>query len=147
MTAPAATRPHGDALLATLAGASITACLGQAGKEADGTPRIPPYVVVHLAPGAVRSEDGSDRGTLADPNKDVDLFFQTTSVAVSAEAALQVHDNAVAALLGAAPAVAGRTTVKPVVLAETPGPVQRDDEPAEPLFYAVARWSWRTAAD
>lgn len=146
MTAPAATLPHAQAVVATLTGAGLTATLSQAGKDANGVVTAPPYVVVHVAPALTRSTVGSDQATLADPNRDAEVDFQTTCVGVSPEQALRVHDLTVTALLGASPTVAGRTTVKPVVFAETPGPVQRDDTGAEPLFYAVARWTWRTSA-
>ena len=151
MTAPAATLPHAQAVLTALAGASLTAFLGKAGKAVDGTITPPPYVVVHAVPALVRSTADSDRGTLADPNKDADFQFLTTCVAIGADQVLNLHDLVVAALLGASPAVAGRTTVAPIVPDGRAGTitrasVQRDDTLADPLFYAVAYWTWRTSA-
>lgn len=146
MVAPAATLPHVSAIIATLAGAAITAYHAEAGKDVNGVRVSPPYVVIYPSGGNVRSTADSDRGTLADANRDADLSFQTTAVGTTADQALNVHDRTVAALLGASPTVSGRTTVKPIVLAEEPQPVQRDDGPAESLFYVVARWTWRTAA-
>lgn len=143
MTTPAATLPHATAIVGALTAASLAAYLGEADRAGDGTVRVPPYVVVHVAGGAVHSEDGSDRGVLGDPTRDIDVAFQTTSVGVTAAQALNVHDRTVVALTAATPAVSGRTPL-PIVPDGPPDRVRRDDTAAEPLFYAVARWTWRT---
>lgn len=151
MSAPAATLPHAQAILTALTNASLTAFLGEAGKAGDGTIVAPPYVIVHAVPALVRSTADSDRGTLADPNKDADFQFQTTCVGAGADQVLNLHDLVVAALLGATPTIAGRTTVAPIVPDGRAGTitrasVQRDDTLADPLFYCAAYWTWRTSA-
>lgn len=146
MSAPAETLPHALAIQGAIAATGLSTFLGEAGKDGNGVRVAPPYVIVHIAGAGVRSMTGLDRGVLADPNKDADVAFQTTAVGENVEQALNVQDRVVAALLGASPTVAGRTTVKPIVLDEDPDTVRRDDTAAEALFYAVARWTWRTSA-
>ena len=60
-------------------------------------------------------------------------------------APVQLDEDTVTALLGAAPAVSGRVS-HPIWLEENPEPVRRDDTLVEPLFYATARWVFHTTA-
>ncbi len=140
MTAPASTRLHADAIVATLTAAGLAAHLGEA-QPSGGLPAVPPYVVVHVSGGMT----GGMTGTMGDPYRDLEVAFQTTAVGTTAEQALWMHDKTITALLGATPAVSGRSS-QPIWLDEPPQPVRRDDaEAAEPLFYAVARWMFRTS--
>lgn len=136
MTAPAPTRTHADAVVATLTAASLTAYLSQASRSGEEPPARP-YVVVHPTPGTYD-------GTLGDRYKDLLMAFQTTAVGDSPEQALWIHDATVTALLDATPTVSGRVS-HPIWLEESPEPVRRDDTLAEPLFYATARWVFRTS--
>jgi hypothetical protein len=141
VSAPAASLPHAQAVITALTAASLTAYLSEATPDVNGLPPVPPYVTVHPSAGFT----GSGLGTLGDRFKDLEFSFQTTAVGDTAEQALNIHDRVLVALAGATPAVAGRN-VQPIWLEEPPQPIQRDDTPAVPLFYGVARWMFRTTA-
>lgn len=129
MTAPA-TLPHIDAVLAALAGASLTACLGVAPAG-----QAPPYIAVYPDPG--RSVPGS----LADPLSNYQGMVQLTCVGQTAEQALSYSDRARAAL-SVPLAVDGRSGWRPEELGGPP--VQRDDDVTPPLYYAAVQYRLRS---
>lgn len=138
MTTPAATRPQADAVVDALTAASLAAYLGEATRTATGDLPARPYVVVHVSP-------GFHDGTLGDRFKDLTMDFSTMAVGDTVEQAMWAHDTAMSALLAAEPAVSGRVS-HPIWMQELPQPVQRDDTTPQPLFYATARWTFRTTA-
>lgn len=135
MTTPAATQPMVAAVQTALA-AVVTTYVGEATTTATGALPARPYVVVHPSP-------GFHSGTLGDRHKDLTVDFQTTAVGDTPEQAMAAHDKAMLALLGAEPAVSGRVS-HAIWMDESPQPLRRDDTAAQPLFYTVARWRFRT---
>jgi hypothetical protein len=129
---PADTLPQVRAIVTALQQAGLTTHLS----DSSGSVAAP-FVVVHPSP-------GTPSGSLGDRFQDLTVDFQTTSVGETAEQALSVHDDTMRALFGATPPVAGRIA-HPVWLSESPQTVRRDDTAAAPMFYAVARWSFRTS--
>lgn len=141
VSVPAASLPHAQAVITALTSASLTAYLSNATPDVNGLPPARPYVTVHPSAGWTAGLTG----TIGDRFKDLEFSFQTTAVGDTPEQALNIHDRVLVALAGATPAVAGRN-VQPIWLEEAPQPVQRDDTPAVPLYYGVARWMFRTTA-
>lgn len=111
----------------------------------DGTSGISAYLSEGPKPPAgktvvVHPSTGQFEGSLGDPWRDRCLEFQTTSIGVSPEQALWVHDQVTAALLRAVLTGTGFTTLPIHVVAGSEQPVRRDDQLAEPIFIATCSW-------
>lgn len=128
MTAPLA-RTHANALDALLTSAGLTVYKA----NVPSTPSTP-YVVTYPDPG-IRARPHLD-GLFAQ----ITLTYQVTAVGADEDEAMWAADKAAGALLGARPAVTGRSCLP--VWQETAVPVQRDDDTRtaddRPLFYAVS---------
>lgn len=128
----ASARVHVDALAQLVAAAGLVVFVTRADEGASY-----PYVVLHPTSGQLEAT------SLEDPYGELVVDFQLTAVGETPEQALWAADKAAAALAGARPTVAGRTSW--AVTPEEAFPVQRDEDLTEPVFFAVNRYSWRTS--
>ena len=119
--------PHAGALKQLLVDAGLQAGVGGA---PDGV--AAPYVVLYPDPGVTS-------GTLGSLHTILTMFVQVTAVGVGAEQALQQHDKARTALLGATVTVPGRV-VHPIRGGDAQ-PVRRDDGVQPPLWVATAGYT------
>lgn len=117
------------AVVARLQGAStFTTYLSQ-----GGNPPTPKSCVVHPSP-------GSPDGVLGDPDRNVEVEFQTTCIGVTGEQALWTHDQVVARLNRQVLTGTGFATYPVRVIVGTQQPVRRDDTLADPVFLVTCRW-------
>lgn len=121
----------------TLATALVAHLDGTSGIDAylSQGPRPPAGKTVVLHPG-----DAIENGPLGDPDRDLRLTFQTTSIGTTPEQALWTHDQIVARLLRAEVLVGGGAVTLPLWRADDQAPVLVDDDLAEPLWFVPCRW-------
>jgi hypothetical protein len=133
-------RAHTDAFAALLAAANLpvgrgTQPPGSGWQGEEGVSEFVPYVVLFPSP-------GQPYGNEAEPYEYLDYTVQATVVAATQEGAEAAMDRAKTALVGARPAVAGRSAYRIQPLLDLPA--RRDDTLAPPLHYAVAQFRVRT---
>ena len=98
------------------------------------TPPVGRTVIVH-------PDAGQHDGPLGNPDRDLRLEFQTTSIGVTAEQSLWVHDQVAAQLWRQTITIDGSTATLPVhAIPGSEQPVRRDDALASPLFYVTCSW-------
>lgn len=97
------------------------------------TPPAAKSCVVHPSP-------GSPDGVLGDPDRNVEVEFQTTCIGVTGEQALWTHDQVVARLNRVTLTGTGFATYPVRIITGTQQPVRRDDTLADPLFLVTCRW-------
>lgn len=117
------------AVKARLDGTTGVACYLSAGP----TPPVGKTCVVYPAP-------GSPDGVLGDPDRNLEIEFQTTCVGLSAEQALWTHDQVVARVNRQSLTGTGFATYPIRMIDGTQQPVRRDDTLGPPWFYITCSW-------
>ena len=117
------------AVVSRLQGAStITTYLSQ-----GPTPPAAATCIVHPSP-------GSPDGVLGDPDRNVEVEFQTTCIGTTGEQALWTHDQAVARLNRQVLTGSGFATYPVRIITGTQQPVRRDDTLTTPYYLVTCRW-------
>ena len=97
------------------------------------TPPVARTCIVHPLP-------GDPDGVLGDPDRNVTVRFQTTSIGSTAEQAMWTHDTIVARLNREILTGTGFATYPVRIIPGSQQPVRRDDDLATPLFYVTCSW-------
>ena len=97
------------------------------------TPPVGRTCIVHPLP-------GDPDGVLGDPDRNVTVRFQTTSIGSTAEQAMWTHDTIVARLNREKLTGTGFVTYPVRIISGSQQPVRRDDDLATALFYVTCSW-------
>lgn len=97
------------------------------------TPPAAKTCVVHPSP-------GFPDGVLGDPDRNVEVEFQTTCIGTTAEQALWTHGKAVARLNRVSVTGTGFATYPLRIITGTQQPVRRDDTLTTAYYLVTCRW-------
>ena len=97
------------------------------------TPPVGRTCIVHPLP-------GDPDGVLGDPDRNVTVRFQTTSIGSTSEQAMWTHDTIVARLNREKLTGTGFVTYPVRIIPGSQQPVRRDDDLATPWFYVTCSW-------
>jgi len=97
------------------------------------TPPVGRTCIVHPLP-------GDPDGVLGDPDRNVTVRFQTTSIGSTSEQAIWTHDAIVARLNREKLTGTGFVTYPVRIIPGSQQPVRRDDDLATDLFYVTCSW-------
>ena len=97
------------------------------------TPPVGRTCIVHPLP-------GDPDGVLGDPDRNVTVRFQTTSIGSTSEQAIWTHDAIVARLNREKLTGTGFVTYPVRIISGSQQPVRRDDDLATALFYVTCSW-------
>lgn len=112
----------------------------------DGTSGVTAYLSEGPTPPTGRTvvihpDGGRHEGPLGDPDRDLRVEFQTTSIGTSPEQALWTHDQVSARLWRTELILEGTETTLPIHGVDgSEQPVRRDDDLAEPIYYVTQSW-------
>lgn len=112
----------------------------------DGTSNIDAWLSQGPTPPTGRTvvvhpDGGSHDGPLGNPDRDLRVEFQTTSIGDTAEQALWTHDQVAARLWRTVLTVDAQTSTHPIyAVLGSEQPVRRDDQLARPVFYVTCSW-------
>lgn len=138
----AAAKPHTDAVITLLTGATVAVGRGKppsgsGWQGSPGTSDFKPYAVIYPFPGQ------DEPTSLAKTHESLDFAFQITFVGAVQDQVETLMDKARAALIGVAPSVAGRNAF-PIYRIPLDRPVARDDAVTPPVHYGVVQFHFRS---